>query len=286
MAVDVTEIFTENLRQPPVRPIRAGKPNAALFDIIETNSRLPDFVRGDLSTQLAARRRGAKVLRDLFSRYGIAAVREAVDAAFAEGAARAEPGLVRLPRGRFPIAAQQDDGSHWNVAIEITDQSFKVDLRVGPDAPISPHDTSRDGALLVCQMLFKAFTDGERFANAGSSRPLRVRTRPALSLTLGRRHRMGYDFETRIRLFDLLWRVMAEAMPGSLPAGHFPTIFGMVIAGKHPITRVPIPCSNPKWADGAQRRTATEPALCFPQAMATRSTVTWKSPRRAKDWRS
>ncbi|MEM7739061.1 MAG: hydantoinase B/oxoprolinase family protein, partial [Deinococcota bacterium] len=46
----------------------------------------------------------------------------------------------------------------------------------------------------------------------------------------------AYYFETRIRLFDMLWHCLAKAMPETLPAGHFASIFGTVIAGKHPLT--------------------------------------------------
>ena len=236
MAVDVAEIFAEGLRLPPVRLYRQGKANAAVLDIIATNSRLPDFVRGDLSAQLAAGRRGARLLRSMYARFGAQAVRAATEAGYREGEARARSGLSGLPKGRFPIAAEQDDGSIWKIAIEIGEDHFTVDLREAPDALASPHNTSRDGALVVCQMLFKALTDGERFANAGSFGPLRVLTRPGSIFDPGPTAPQGYYFETRIRLFDLLWRVMAEAMPGHLPAGHFATIFGTVIAGRHPIT--------------------------------------------------
>ena len=256
MAVDVAEIFAEGLRLPPVRLYRQGAPNAAVFDIIATNSRLPDFVRGDLSAQLAAGRRGARVLRSLYTRYGANAVRTAIEAGYAEGEARARTGLSSLPRGRFPIAAEQDDGSLWNVAIDIGEDHFTVDLRDAPDALTSPHNTSRDGALVVCQMLFKALTDGERFANAGSFRPLRVLTRPGSIFDPGPAAPQGYYFETRIRLFDLLWRIMAGAMPGRLPAGHFATIFGTVIAGSHAATGRPYTMVEPQmggWGATADR---------------------------------
>ena len=236
MAVDVIEIFAEGLRLPPVRLYRAGKRNEAVFEIIQTNSRLPDFVIGDLSAQLAAGRRGAGVLRALFHRYGPDTVQKAIEAGYAEGAARAKIGLARLPKGRFLASAAQDDGTELKVTIEISEDTFTVDLRAAPDDVAAPHNTSRDGAMVVCQMLFKALTDGDRFANAASFGPLRVLTRPGSMFDAGPTAPQGYYFETRIRLFDLLWKAMAEAMPDRLPAGHFATIFGTVITGRHPET--------------------------------------------------
>ena len=58
MAVDVIEIFQEGLRLPAVKLFENGKPIASVFDIIMTNSRLPDFVKGDLWAQIAASREG------------------------------------------------------------------------------------------------------------------------------------------------------------------------------------------------------------------------------------
>ncbi len=233
MAVDVTEIFAEGLRLPPVKLYRAGRRNAALFDIIRTNSRLPDFALGDLSAQLAAGRRGAKVIRDLFERFGHGSVTRAAVSGFKEGEARSRAGLATLPKGRFPFSALQDDGTPWRVTIEISTTGFVIDLTEAPDAVAAPHNTSRDGALVVCQMFFKALTDPERFANEGSFAPLSVRTRAGSVFHAGPNDPQGYYFETRIRLFDLLWQAMAQVMPDRLPAGHFATIFGTVIAGQH-----------------------------------------------------
>ncbi len=236
MAVDVSDIVAEGLRLPPVRLFKQGARNTAVFDIIKTNSRLPDIVLGDLSSQLAAGRRGAIVLRAFCEKYGADGVRAAMLEGFRLGEKRSRAGLALLPKGQFSISARQDDGAEWAASIEITDGCFTVDLRQAPDATPTPHNTSRDGALVVCQMLFKSLTDPERFATEGSFAPLRVLTRPGSIFHAGPNNPQGYYFETRIRLFDLLWKAMARAMPDRLPAGHFATIFGTVIAGRHPDT--------------------------------------------------
>ena len=145
-------------------------------------------------------------------------------------------GLALLPQGTFRIAEPQDDGTVWPAAITIDRDRFTVDLREAPAQATGPHNTSRDGAVIVCQMLFKALTDPERFANAGSFAPLKVLTRPGTIFHAGPTAPQGYYFETRIRLFDLLWQCLARALPGRLPAGHFGSIFGTVIAGVHPDT--------------------------------------------------
>jgi N-methylhydantoinase B len=247
MPVDVTEIVAEGLRLPLVRLIEAGRPNPAVFDIIAANSRQPDVVGGDLWAQVAAGRRAAGTLRRLAARYGPQDLAAAMAEAQRMGAARAAAGLSALPEGRWEITEPQDSGPPLRAAIEVREGRFTVDLRDAPDASTGPHNTSRDAAQIACQMLFKALTDPDRFATSGSFAPLRVLTRPGSIFEAGPTAPHGYYFETRMRLFDMLWHCLARAMPGRLPAGHFASIFGTVIAGRH--------------ADTGRRYTMVEPQM-------------------------
>ena len=236
MATDVGEIFAEGLRLPAVRLFDAGRPIQAVFDIIQTNSRLPDFVRGDLWAQIAASKSAEKQIKSQFEKYGCETVEAAISDAFATGRARALGGLGELPNGRYEIEEEQDDGSFWRAAIAIMDDKFQVDLRKNPTELSAPYNTSRDGAIISCQMIFKALCDPERFANAGSFSPLEVLTDEGTIFHARPSAPQGYYFETRIRLFDMLWQCMARALDGKLPAGTFSSIFGTVIAGLHPDT--------------------------------------------------
>ena len=236
MATDVTEIFAEGLRLPAVRLIDQGREISAVFDIIKTNSRLPKFVHGDLWAQLAASKSAELKILDLFKKYGKNAVEASIKESFKIGRERAAAGLAALPKGRFEIEEEQDDGALWRAIITISDDTFCVDLSSNPAECTAPYNTSRDGAIISCQMIFKALCDPERFANAGSFSQLKVITKQGTIFHAGPTAPQGYYFETRIRLFDMLWQCMACAMPGRLPAGSFSSIFGTVIAGKHPDT--------------------------------------------------
>jgi N-methylhydantoinase B len=236
MATDVTGIVAEGLRLPIVRLFDKGDRNEAVADIIRTNSRLPDFVTGDLWAQVSAGRRAARLIRSLCERYGADTLRAAIADAHETGLARALQGLAELPQGRFNVAQEQDDGNTWHATITITKDRFTVDLGDAPDQASGPYNTCRDGALVACQILFKALTDPERYANAGSFAPLEVITRPGSLFEPSPDAAHGYYFETRIRLIDMLWRGLAEKAGAKLPAGSFASIFGLVIAGSHPDT--------------------------------------------------
>lgn len=236
MSTETKEIIAEGLRLPIVRLFEKGQKNSAVFDIISTNSRLPKFVYGDLWAQVCAGRRAAKLIRQLCQRYGSHAIGNAIADARIVGEKRTKAGLATLPAGKYSIREPQDDNSVWSASIAIENDRFTVDLRDAPPQAEGPYNTSRDGTVVACQVFFKALTDPQRFANAGSFAPLEVLTTPGTMFHAGPGAAHAYYFETRIKLIDMLWHCLSNALPERLPAGHFASIFGTVIAGKHPDT--------------------------------------------------
>lgn len=236
MAVDARDIWAEGLRLPPIKLIDAGVPNAPVLAILAANSRLPDFLRGDLWSAVASLRRGNERITRLVETYGHADFATAITDYFDYAERHARAGLARLPKGRFPLAETMDDGTQWRAVIEITDEHFTVDVREAPEQVALPFNTSRDGALIAAQLIFKMATAPDTVCNAGSYRPLRFLTRPGSIFDATEPAPHGYYSEIRIRLADMLWHRLAEAAPEMFPAGHFASICGTVIAGRHPHT--------------------------------------------------
>jgi len=236
MSTAATDIIQEGLRLPAVRLFEAGEAVRPVFDIIKANSRLPDFAEGDLWAQIAAGHKAADRLGHLIKAYGLDAYQQTLSDVFDEGEQRARVGLALLPEGDHAIEEEQDDGAVWRASIQISKDRFTVDLRGNPAQRSGPYNTSRDGAVISAQMIFKALTDNSRQANHGSFQPLEVLTEPGTIFHATGTAAHGYYFETRIRLYDMLWRCMANAFPERLPAGHFASICSTVIAGDHPDT--------------------------------------------------
>ncbi len=236
MSTDTTELIAEGLRLPIVKLFEQGIRNEAVFDIVCKNSRLPEFVQGDLWAQISAGRRAVQIIRQLCNRYGTRILNEAIANAKLIGKKRAYAALTTLPAGHYKIEEPQDDGSNWAATISITPDQFIVDLRDAPTEVSGPYNTGREGTLIACQVFFKAITDSSRFANAGSFEPLTVLTTPGTIFHAGPTAPHAYYFETRMKLIDMLWHCLAQSLPDRLPAGHFASIFGTVISGNHPDT--------------------------------------------------
>lgn len=233
---EATEIFQEGLRLPAVRLIKEGETDQAVMDIITCNSRMPDFLLGDVWAAIASVRVGAKRLEALADKYGVETFVKAMDAFMEFGEKTAKAELKKLPKGTFELSEEQDDGRVYHVKITISDDEMVVDLRDNPDQDMGPTNTSRDGTVVCAQMLFKSVTDPQTPANDGSFRPLKVLTREGSVFHAQEPAAIGFYFETEVRVYDLIWRCLAPHIPQRLPAGHFSSICGTFIGGIHPDT--------------------------------------------------
>lgn len=233
---EATEIFQEGLRLPAVRLINEGITDEAVMDIITCNSRMPDFLLGDVWAAIASVRVGAKRLEALAEKYGVETFSKAMESFMSFGEQTAKAELKKLPKGTFELSEEQDDGRIYNVKISISDEEMIVDLRDNPDQDMGPTNTSRDGTVVCAQMLFKSVTDPQTPANDGSFRPLKVLTREGSVFHAKEPAAIGFYFETEVRVYDLIWRCLAPHVPERLPAGHFSSICGTFIGGIHPDT--------------------------------------------------
>ncbi|MCA2012058.1 hydantoinase B/oxoprolinase family protein [Cereibacter sphaeroides] len=72
MALNAEEIYQEGLRIPLVRLFEGGRANAAVFDMLRANSRMPGEVMGDLRAQISACDTVARSFAALAAKHGAA----------------------------------------------------------------------------------------------------------------------------------------------------------------------------------------------------------------------
>jgi N-methylhydantoinase B len=233
---EAKEIYQEGIRIPAVKIIEAGKPIKAVMDILKTNSRLPDFLQGDLWAGIAAVRIGNKRLLELAQKYRTDTFITAMQLFMDYGEQVSLKGLKQLPKGKFSLAEEQDSGVVYKVMIEIKNNEFIVDLRDNPDQDAGPNNSCLDGATIAAQMVFKSITDPYSVANGGSFRPLKVLTRKGSVFDAQHPAAFAVYYEVEVRLYDLIWRCLAPHLNGLLPAGNFSSILGTFIGGPHPDT--------------------------------------------------
>ena len=236
MSVDATEIFQEGIRIPAVRIFSNDEPISGVIDMIVCNSRMPDFLKGDLWAQIAALRLGSKRIIELADKYGVDVYLSAVDSYLEYGEKMARAAISKLPDGRYEIEDLQDDGTTLQVSMSIVKDEVFVDLTNAPAQSNAPTNLSRDGTLLSCQLILMGLIGDRDMANGGCFRVMKVKTKEGTCYHAKEPAACGIYFETLIRLNDLLWRCLAEQITDELPAGNFSSICATIMGGIHPDT--------------------------------------------------
>jgi len=233
---DATEIYQEGLRIPAVKLIDRGTPIRSVIEILKANSRLPDFLQGDLWAGIAAARIGAARLKELADKYGHKTFLNAMTGFMDYGEQVSLRALKSLPQGTYSLEEEQDSGVVYKVTVTIAEDEFIVDLRDNPDQDAGPNNACYDGSMIAAQMVFKSITDPYSVANGGSFRPLKLLTRPGSVFDAAHPAAFAVYYEVEVRLYDLIWRCLAPHLGSLLPAGHFSSILGTFIGGPHPDT--------------------------------------------------
>jgi N-methylhydantoinase B len=236
MSTDATEIFQEGLILAGIKLFSRGQPIRSVFDILTANCRMPDFLTGDLWAGVASVRVGERRVLEIVNKYGKDAFIHAVKEYLDYGERVSLSALKRLPKGKFSLVEEQDNGPAYQVEVEIRDDEFIIDLRGSPDQDKGPFNMSKDEAVTACQIAFKGITSPERMANGGTFRPLKVLTRPGSVFDPIYPAAQGIYYELTIRLHDLIWRCLAQYMADQLPAGSFASVCGTLFGGIHPDT--------------------------------------------------
>jgi N-methylhydantoinase B len=246
MSTNATEIFQEGMILAGIKLFSQGKPIRSVFDILTANCRMPDFLIGDLWAGVASVRVGEHRILEIVNKYGKDEFLHAVEEYLNYGEQVSLNALKRLPKGKYSLVEEQDSGPAYQVAVEIRDDEFIVDLRGSPDQDKGPFNMSRDEAVTACQMAFKGVTLPDKVANGGTFRPLKVLTRPGSVFDPIYPAAQGIYYEITIRLHDLIIRCLAQNMPDRLPAGSFASVCGTLFGGTHPDTGRPYAVIEPE----------------------------------------
>jgi N-methylhydantoinase B len=239
---DSTEIFQEGLQLPCVKLWEAGTPVQSTIDTIAANVRLPEMTLGDLYAQAAALHVGEARLHELCDKYGPGIVLGAMEALLDYGERATRIALGGVPNGVYEAENVIDDDGIGNgpfpvrVRVTVTDEEFVCDFTGSHPQVPGPVNCSVTGLHSGARTLFMAVTDPSVPVNDGCFRPLRIVCPSGTIFSAERPAPVSTYWETLNYVTDLLWKALAPVMPGRLPAGHFLSVCGSVVAGAHPDT--------------------------------------------------
>ena len=244
-ATDSSEIFQEGLRIPPCKLYEKGRANAALFRVIEHNTRVPHRVMGDIKAQVATLDGGEQELRAIITEFGVADYKayttELLD--YTERLARAN--IAALPDGVVEFTDWNDDdgagGGPVRLHVTITKRGEEFTLDFTGTAPqgrgaLQPnlHFTTS----CACAAL-RTVIDPDIPNNAGFFRVVKVIApegcflNPRFPAATGARGQVGF------RIRSLVFGALAQLLPDRIPACTGGSELGLVVAGYEPKTRKP-----------------------------------------------
>ena len=237
---DSTEVFQEGLQFPVVKVFDGGRPNEGILDLIKANVRTPEMTMGDFHAQAASLRLAGRRIAEVCDRYGVDAVKETVLGMFAHGEETALRALENLPKGTFEASMNIDDDGFGGdplpvqVKITITDTEFTCDFTGSAPAARGPINCSWTSINTGVRCLWLAVAAPDYPVNEGIFKPLRVICPDGTVFTAARPAPTSCYWESLLYVTDLIWKALAQKVPGRLSAGHFNTVGSDIITTFHP----------------------------------------------------
>jgi len=125
--VDALDIWAEGVRFPAVKVLERGVERRDVIYMMKTNNRNPTFI-GDIRSQIGAAQIGARRLKEVIEKYGVDAVKHAVDYSIDYARRRFREEVSTWPDGVYEGTAWVDNDPLGN-----TDIKVKVTITVKGD---------------------------------------------------------------------------------------------------------------------------------------------------------
>ena len=237
-----TEVYQEGLQFPCVKLFDQGEPIQSLLDIIRANVRTPDMSIGDMYAQVASMRIAERRFEEMCDKYGVELVLSGSDTLLDYGEELTRQEIMKLPDGVYEAKDFIDDDGIGNgpfeVQVKVTIDGDRIiaDFTGSHDQVPGPVNCARTGLYSAARAVLMALTDPSIPANEGSFRALEVICPDGTIFTCSRPAPVSTYWETMLYGADLIWKAMSPVLPDRLPAGHFLSVCGTVVAGLHPDT--------------------------------------------------
>jgi N-methylhydantoinase B len=219
------EIYQEGIVFPVVKLVEGGRLVPDLFKLILANIRAKRETAGDFRAQVAANNIGSRRVLDLFARYGAATVDTFVAELLRYTEERSREELGRLPDGIYEAEGFMDDDGltdepiRLRARVTIEDGRVAFDLSGSDRQRPSPMNSTFAQSHAACVYVLRCLMDPDIPTNEGFYRLVDVYAEPGSVLNVQSPAGVAGGWEVSLRLCDVLFRALAEAVPERVPAG-------------------------------------------------------------------
>lgn len=215
--------IAEGYNIPLCKIVSKGEIREEIFEMILANNRVPDLIRRESAACVGSLSMGERRLVELVEKYGretvLACTREMFDRA--EKAVRAE--IAKWPEGTWYAESSADsDGKNFGKPITVRGSLTIKNGELHFD--YSETDPETDGMLNVHDYMTKSTTccntfmflgsDLARYHNAGSLRPIHVKTKPGTLVDASRNAKLAAGVAlTGCLLSEVTMSLLSQALP-------------------------------------------------------------------------
>ena len=248
LIIDVPDVFAEGMLFKGLKLYERGQRNEALWQFIETNTRAPDQVMGDLGAQIAASELGVRRYQELLDTYGketvVQATQQLMD--YSERMLRAR--IAEIPDGEYTADGFLDDDGRnrgrtlqVKVTVRIKGDEAEVDLTGSSPQVETAFNVPFEGSTKVaCYFAFRAllldtYTTPEYIPqNEGSFRPIKVIAPKGSIFNPVYPAAAEARFAQIQRVVDCIIKALAPVIPDKVAAGSAATLSFVAYSGVRP----------------------------------------------------
>jgi N-methylhydantoinase B len=234
---DSTEIFQEGIRFPALKLFDRGVRQDAIFEIIETNVRLPKMSLGDLNAELASVRIAEARLEEIAQKYGIDRLIESFQHILSTSERLSRAAIAAMPDGTYTAEDWVDGDGISNqrfpvkVAVTIKGDKIIVDFTGSCPQVAGPVNCARGALISAVKTVLKAVVDPTAPSNEGWFRPLEVVAPPGTIFTAELPAAVAQYYEGTGQVSELVWKALAPVLKDRVSAGSSNSLCVTSLAG-------------------------------------------------------
>lgn len=233
-----TDVYGEGVRIPPVRIVRGGEVSEDVMRLVLANVRDSVERRADFEAQIGSLRTGASRLIEIIERRGARDALEYADHLIAYSARIMRSAIREIPDGEYEAEdALDDDGVTGDevlirVRVRISGERAQVDFNGSSPQVAGAINAVEAITVSAVSYVFRCLVGGEVPASAGLMEPIEVvAPRGTVVNAVHPAPVAGGNVETSQRIVDVLFKALAQALPGKIPAASQGTMNNLTIGG-------------------------------------------------------
>jgi N-methylhydantoinase B len=248
LIIDVPDVYAEGMLFKGIKLYEEGKLNKALWQFIETNTRVPSLVMGDLEAQIAAARLGVRRFKELVEEYGKDVIGQATRQLMDYSETMLRKRIAEIPDGEYVAEGFLDDdgrnrGKHLpvKVTVRIKGDGCEVDMTgSSPQVPTAFNVPFEGSTKVACYFALRALlldsatTEEYVPQNEGSFRPITVIAPEGSIFNPTFPAAAEARFSQIQRIVDLIVKALAPVIPERITAGCSATLSFASYSGLRP----------------------------------------------------